>query len=271
MRSTLNHQPWLKVICLRVNICSLLGLPGMHKSNPCPITSSKVGVNARGGMMTTNRYPYHCPINRRPNDIPHGAHTASYSSLGYYGWILKHIGILRPMTMETRCCNFSYQTIQKLIGWGYACIATVGKKFFFFWGCTCRNPAFTWEIVNTPIKNSSRDDRPSISTQNQPTANQFGVCGAWPTNIDGSFQYEGDLWSRRWDVSRGVFRSPPKPEKGSLFFRRRGTESCCRLFLHTGGQMVLCQTPAGARRVPPAVLCTLWPEGGSEPPTSVPR
>ena len=132
MRSTLNHQPWLKVICLRINICLLLGLPGMHRSNPCPITSSKVGVNACGGMMTTNRYPYHCPINRRPNDIPHGAHTASYSSLGYYGWILKHIGILRPMTMETRCCNFSYQNYSKNNRLRIRLYRHCGQKVFFF-------------------------------------------------------------------------------------------------------------------------------------------
>jgi len=131
MRSTLNHQPWLKVICLRINICLLLGLPGMHRSNPCPITSSKVGVNACGGMMTTNRYPYHCPINRRPNDIPHGAHTASYSSLGYYGWTLKHIGILRPMTMETRCCNFSYQNYSKNNRLRIRLYRPCGQFFFF--------------------------------------------------------------------------------------------------------------------------------------------
>ena len=34
-------------------------------------------------------------------------------------------------------------------------------------GGTC---AFTLKIVNTQIKNSSRDDRPSISTQDHPTA-----------------------------------------------------------------------------------------------------
>ena len=35
-------------------------------------------------------------------------------------------------------------------------------------GGTC---TFTLKIVNTLIKNSSRDDRPSISTKKQPTAN----------------------------------------------------------------------------------------------------
>ena len=39
-------------------------------------------------------------------------------------------------------------------------------------GGTC---AFTLKIVNTLIENSSRDDMPSISTQNQPTANPVRV------------------------------------------------------------------------------------------------
>ena len=55
-----------------------------------------------------------------------------------------------------------------------------GQKMFFFGlfvhaavrGGTC---AFTLKIVNTLIKNSSRDDRPSISTYKQPTANLVRV------------------------------------------------------------------------------------------------
>ena len=56
-----------------------------------------------------------------------------------------------------------------------------GEKMFVFLGLfvhaavgggTC---ALTLKIVNTLIKNSSRDDNPSISTQEQPTANPLRV------------------------------------------------------------------------------------------------
>ena len=57
---------------------------------------------------------------------------------------------------------------------------TRGKNFCFSGllvhaavrGGTC---AFTLKIVNTLIKNSSREDRPSISTWKQPTANPVRV------------------------------------------------------------------------------------------------
>ena len=97
--------------------------------------------------------------------------------------------------METRCCkvffpdysnnmktddngNAMFQSYlskqsKKETGWRYcrtAAMGNTGKKMFVFLGLfvhaavrggTC---AFTLKIVNTLIKNSSRDDRPSIST-----------------------------------------------------------------------------------------------------------
>ena len=78
----------------------------------------------------------------------------------------------RPVTMETRCSKV-IQTIQKrnrLKIRSYHRYGEHGKKMFVFTGLcvhahvrvgTC---AFTLKIVNTLIKNSSRDDRSSIST-----------------------------------------------------------------------------------------------------------
>ena len=80
--------------------------------------------------------------------------------------------------------KLSFQTVQKIkrlkIRW-YRCYGEHGKKMFVFLGLfvhaavrggTC---ALTLKIVNTLIKNSSRDDRPSISTKKQPTATPVRV------------------------------------------------------------------------------------------------
>ena len=66
-----------------------------------------------------------------------------------------------------------------------------GEKMFVFLGLlvhaavrggTC---AFTLKIVNKLIKNSSRDDRPSISTYLvEATDGQPGSCRARPVNVD---------------------------------------------------------------------------------------
>ena len=88
------------------------------------------------------------------------------------------------MTMEMRCCNVFFPNYSKkkpaentLVPplWGKR-----GKKCFFqglfvhaaVRGGTC---ALTLETVNMLIKNSSRDDRPSISTWNQPKTNPLRV------------------------------------------------------------------------------------------------
>ena len=92
------------------------------------------------------------------------------------------ITALRPMTMETRCSKVFFPNYSKkkpaedTVGpplWG-----TREKNVFLglfvhaaVRGGTC---AFTLKTV-TLIKNSSRNDRPSISTQYQPTANSLRV------------------------------------------------------------------------------------------------
>ena len=88
------------------------------------------------------------------------------------------------MTMETRCSKVIFPNYSKKKPaedtlapplWG------TRENMFVFLGLfvhsavrdgTC---AFTLKIVNTLIKNSSRDDRPSISTEEQPTANPLRV------------------------------------------------------------------------------------------------
>ena len=87
--------------------------------------------------------------------------------------------VLRPMTMETRCSKLSFQTIEKrnrlkILSYrrygGTAAMGNTGGKMFVFLGLFCHPAvrggtcAFTLKIINTLIKNSSRDDRPSIST-----------------------------------------------------------------------------------------------------------
>ena len=82
----------------------------------------------------------------------------------------KNAGV-RPMTMETRLQRFLCTLFKKEIG-RYsraAAMGKTGKKFVFLAlfvhaaarGGTC---ALTLKIVNTLVKNSSRDDWPSIST-----------------------------------------------------------------------------------------------------------
>ena len=107
------------------------------------------------------------------------ASTADARSLWqFFVWARGEMGkkektaICRPMTMETRCCKIYFQTIQKrnrLKILSYRRYGENGEKKNAFWGLfvhaavrggTC---AFTMKIVNTLIKNSSRDDRPSIS------------------------------------------------------------------------------------------------------------
>ena len=91
----------------------------------------------------------------------------------YSGTQLGHSTRASSTTMETRCPKSSFQTFQKrnrLEIRSYRCYGEHGEKMFVFLGLfvhaavrggTC---AFTLKIVNTLIKNSSRGDRPSIST-----------------------------------------------------------------------------------------------------------
>ena len=80
---------------------------------------------------------------------------------------------LRPMTMETRCSKFFFPNYSKkkpAEDTAYHRCGEHGNFFFAFLGLFVHaavrggSSAFTLKIVNTLIKNSSREERPSIST-----------------------------------------------------------------------------------------------------------
>ena len=58
-----------------------------------------------------------------------------------------------------------------------------------------------------------------------------------------------DPWSRGREVTRGVLRSSPKPEKGLFFAIGEGSRNFVACFLHSSAQMSWYQTPG--RRPPP--------------------
>ena len=91
--------------------------------------------------------------------------------------------------METRCCIFFSPNYSKKKSAEDSRIAAMGKTgdFFLFLflillvhadarGGIC---AFTLKIVNTLIKNSSRDDGLSISSYNQPTTKLLRAGQGW--------------------------------------------------------------------------------------------
>ena len=84
-----------------------------------------------------------------------------------------YILAVRPMTMETRCCKVFFPNYSKKKTAEDTLVPPLRgkreKKVCFFRiicsrCCTRRTCGFTLEIVNTLIKNSSRDDGHSIST-----------------------------------------------------------------------------------------------------------
>ena len=96
-------------------------------------------------------------------------------------------------------------------------------------GGTC---AFTLKSVNTLIKNSSRDDRPSISTQKQPTC-QPGSCRARPVNVDDGLE---DI---RWIRGLAGEKLPaasnallPNLKKALFFAIGEGSRNFVACFLH---------------------------------------
>ena len=93
-------------------------------------------------------------------------------------------------------------------------------------GGTC---ASTLKIVNTLINNCSRDDRPLISTYNQPTANRF-VSGKATVNVDDTPEYI--RWIRRLGGEKlpaASYALLPNLKKG-LFFAIGEGSRFCRLF-----------------------------------------
>ena len=108
-----------------------------------------------------------------------------------------------------------------------------GKKMCFFniivhaaaRGGTC---ALTLKIVSTLIKNSSRDDRPSIS---ESTHGQPAPCRARPVNVDDGLEdvrWIRGLGSEKLRAASYALLSNLK--KGLLFATGEGSTFFCRLF-----------------------------------------
>ena len=119
--------------------------------------------------------------------------TTGYTRSWLFPVFFQEGPFLRPMLMETRCYKVFVPNYSKtksaedtlapsLLGKREknVCFLNISCSFFHkisfvhaaARGGTC---ALTLKIVNTLIENSSRDDRTSISTLNQPTANPLRV------------------------------------------------------------------------------------------------
>ena len=108
-----------------------------------------------------------------------------------------------------------------------------------------RNLRVHVEIVNTLIKNSSRDDLDIEATHGQP-----GSCRARPVNVD------DDLEDIRWIRGLGGEKLPaasyallPNPKKDLFFAIGEGSIIVVACFPHSSAQMCLYRTPG--RRPPP--------------------
>ena len=171
--------------------------------------------------------------------------------------------------------RFLSELFKRDIGWSNSRTAAMGKtrKKCLFWGLfvhaavrsgTC---ACTLKIVNTLIKNSSRDDLDIESTHGQPAS-----LRTRPVNLDDGLKYI------RWIRGLGSEKFPRHPTFFSQTWKiyiyiaiGEGSTFLSPVFYTAAPWCVCTRRLAGARHVSPAVLWTLWPEGRSEPLTSAPR
>ena len=112
--------------------------------------------------------------------------------------------------------------------------------------------AFTLKIVNTLIKNVSRDNGPFRSRHKRinPRLTRF-VSGKASECRWRPPRYQVDPCSTGRDAAHGVLLSSPKPLKKGLFFAiGEGSRIFVACFLHSSGQMCLYQTPG---RGPPRI------------------
>ena len=121
-------------------------------------------------------------------------------------------------------------------------------------GGTC---GFTLKNVNTLIKDSSRDDRPSISTyQVEATHGQPGSCRVRPVKIDDGLE---DI---RWIRGLGSEKLPAPSyahlsilKKGLFFAIGEGSRIFVRPVFYTAAPKCVCiRRPASARHVSPVGL-----------------
>ena len=119
----------------------------------------------------------HAPLRKHRSRVPAkyfcGFSLTTFQSWGSFFSLAKNRTFFIPVTMETRSSKVIFRNYSKrnrLEIHSYRRYGEHGEKMFVFLGLfvhsavrggTC---AFTLKIVNTLIKNSSRDDKPSIST-----------------------------------------------------------------------------------------------------------
>ena len=90
-------------------------------------------------------------------------------------------------------------------------------------------------------------------------------------NVDG--RLEDIWWMRGLEVERlppASYALLPNLKKGLFLPSERDREFLPSVFYTPASKCVCIRRLAGARHLSPAVLLALWPEGGSEPPTSAP-
>ena len=112
--------------------------------------------------------------------------------------------------------------------------------FFFFFFLTAAGGAICFsssQIVNTPITNSSCDDRRSISTYTQPTANPLGVGQGQPVQMTASRMSGGSMVYRGRELAGGVlYGLVSNLKKNYVFAIRGGSRNFVIYFVHTSGQ-----------------------------------
>ena len=133
-------------------------------------------------------------------------------------------------------------------------------------GRTC---TFTLKVVSTLIQTAhvTIDLRSRHGRNPRPTRFVSGKANErrWHR------KYQVDTWPRRREVARGVLRSSPKPEKVLFLPSGRDWELLSSVFYTSLNKYLCIRRLAGVRHISPAVLWTLWPDGGMEPLTSAPR
>ena len=139
------------------------------------------------------------------------------------------------MLMETHCCKVFFPNYSKEKKRTAAVGKTARKNMFVFLmlfvhaaerGGTC---AFKLNIVNTLIKTAHATIGLRSRHRINPRLTRF-VSGKASGCRCRPRRHQVDPWSRGREVARDVQRSSPKPEKRSIFCRRRGIEIFCRVF-----------------------------------------
>ena len=142
------------------------------------------------------------------------------------------IPLVRPMTMETRCRKVFFPKCSKKKP--IVCSRCCRRQNVRFHVENCQHAdqhcsrCYRRQNVRFHVENCQHADQQQLTTigfrsrhriNPRPTrfvSGKAGECG-WRRR-----RYQVDAWSRGREVARGVLRSSPKPEKGSIFCHWRG-------------------------------------------------